>query len=46
MAVVDGGDKCGLDRAEGCSMKVLVKFALGDVMAENNVCLVQMGALW
>ena len=46
MAVVDGGDKGGLDRAEGCSVKVLVNFALGDVMADNSVCLVQMGALW
>ena len=45
MAVVDGGDEGGLDRAEGCSVKVLVKFALGDVMAENAVCLVWMGAL-
>ena len=45
MAIVDGGDEGGLDRAEGCSVKVLGKFALGDVMAENAVCLVQMGAL-
>ena len=45
-AVVDGGDEGGLDRAEGCSMKVLGKFALGDFMTENAVCLVWMGVLW
>ena len=45
MAVVDGSDEGGLDRAESCSVKVLGKFALGDVMAENAVCLVRMGAL-
>ena len=45
MAVVDGGDEGGLDRAEVCSVKVLGKFALVDVMAENSVCLVLMGSL-
>ena len=45
MAVVDGGNEGGLDRAEGCSVKVLGKFLFGDVMAENSVCLVRMGAL-
>ena len=46
MAVVDGGNKGGLDRAEGCSVKLLVKFALGNVMAGGAVCLVRMGAIW
>ena len=45
MAVVDGRDEGELDRDEGCSMKLLGKFALGDVMAENAICLVWMGAL-
>ena len=45
MAVVDGGDEGGLDRVEVCSVKVLGKFALDYVMAENDVCLVRMGAL-
>ena len=44
MAVVDGGDEGRLDRAEGCCVKLLGKFAIGGVMAENAVCLVQMGA--
>ena len=44
MAVVDGGDGGELDRAESCSVKVLEKFAFGDVMSENVVCLVRMGA--
>ena len=46
VAVVDSGNEGELDRAEGCSVKVLGKFALGDVMADNAVCLVWMGALW
>ena len=45
MAVVDGGNEGGIDRDEGCSVKVLGKFTLGDVMAENAVCLVRMGDL-
>ena len=45
MAVVDEGDEGRLDRAEGCSVKVLAKFMLGNVMAENAVCLVWMGEL-
>ena len=45
MAVVDGENEGGLGRAEGCSVKLLGKFAIGDVMAENVVCLIQMGAL-
>ena len=44
MAVVGGGDEGGLDRAEGCSVKLLGEFTFGDVMAENSVCLI--GALW
>ena len=44
MSVVDGSDEGGLDRAEGCSVKVLGNFALGDVMAGNAACLVRMGA--
>ena len=43
MAVVDGGDEGRLDGAEGCWVKVLGKFALGGVMADNAVCLVRMG---
>ena len=45
MAVVDGGNEGGLGRDEVCSAKVLGKFALGDVMAENSVCLVRMEVL-
>ena len=45
MAFVDGGNEGGLDRAKGCSMKVLGKFAIGDVMAENSIFLVWIGAL-
>ena len=44
MAVVDGGNEGGLDRAEGCSVKLLVKFTFVDVMLENAVCLVWMEA--
>ena len=46
MSVVDGGNAGELDRSEGCSMKVLGEFVLGNVMAENYVCLVRMEALW
>ena len=45
VAVVDGRNEGVLDRAEGSSMKVLGKFALGDVMAENSIFLVWIGAL-
>ena len=45
MAVVDGGNEGRLEGAEGCCVKVLGKFALGGVMANNAVCLVWMGAL-
>ena len=46
MAFVDGGNEGGLDRAEGCSVKLLGKFAIGNVMTENSVFLVWMRALW
>ena len=44
MAVFDGGDEGGIDRAEGCSVKVLGKFAFGDVMSKNAAILVRVGA--
>ena len=40
MAVVDGVNEGGVDRAEDFSMKVLGKFAFGNVIAENALCLV------
>ena len=40
MAVVGGGKEGALDGAEGCSVKILGKFACGNVLAEDNVCLV------
>ena len=46
MAVVDDGNEGGLDGAEGYSMKVLDKFAFGNVLAEDDVCLVWVGARW
>ena len=46
VAVVDGGNEGVLDRAEGCSVKVLGEFTIGNVMVENAFWLVQMGALW
>ena len=46
MAVIDGGNEGGIDGAEGCSVKVLGKFAFGNVLAEDAVCLVWVGALW
>ena len=46
MEVFDSDNEGGLDRAEGCSVKVLGKFAFGNVMAKNDVCLVWVGALW
>ena len=36
--------KLDLTAPVGCSMNVLGKFAIGDVMADNAVCLVWMGA--
>ena len=44
--VVDGGNEGGLDRAEGCSVKVLGKFTFDNVLVENDVSLVWVGALW
>ena len=46
VSVADGGKRGGLGRSEGCSMKVLGKFAFGNIMAENAVCLVWVGELW
>ena len=45
MTVVDSGNEGRLDGAEGCYVRVLGKFALGGIMADNAVCLVWMGAL-
>ena len=44
MDVVDGGNESGLDRDKVCSVKVLGKFAFGNVLAENAVFLVWVGA--
>ena len=44
MAVFDGSDEGGIDRAEGCSVQVFGKFAFGDFMSENAIFLVWMGA--
>ena len=46
MAVVDGGQEGGPDGAEGRSVKILGKFALGNVLAEDAVFLVWLGELW
>ena len=46
MAVVDVGNEGLLDMAEGCSVKVLGKFAFGNVLAEDDVCLGWVGARW
>ena len=46
VAVVDGGNEGGLDRAEVCIVKVLGKFEVGNVIAENTICLIWIGALW
>ena len=46
MVVVDGGNGGGLDGDEGCSLKVLGKFAFGNVLEEDAVCLVWVGARW
>ena len=43
MAVVDGGQEGGIDGAEVCSVKILGKFAFGNVLAEDAVCLVWAG---
>ena len=46
MAVVDGGQEDGLDRDEGRSVKILGKFAFGNVLAEDAVLLVWVGERW
>ena len=46
MAVVDGGKEGGIDGAEGCSVKILGKFAFDNVFAEDVVCLVWVGERW
>ena len=46
MALVDDGNEGGIDGAEGCSVKVLGKFSFGNVLAEDAVCLIWVGALW
>ena len=46
MAVVDGGQEGGLDGAEGCSVKILVNFAFGNILAGDAVCLVWVGECW
>ena len=43
MDVVDGGKEGGLDGAEGYSIKILGKFAFGNVLEEDAVCLVWVG---
>ena len=46
MAVVNGGQEGGLDRYEGCSVKILGKFAFGNVLLEDEVLLVWVGECW
>ena len=46
MAVVDGGQECGLDRAEGCIVEILGKFAFSNVLAGDVVCLVWVVERW
>ena len=46
MAIVDGGQEGALDGAEGRSVKILGKFAFGNVLAEDAVCLVWLGERW
>ena len=43
MAVVDGSKEVGIDGAEGCSVKILDKFAFGSVLEEDAICLVWVG---
>ena len=45
MAIVHGGKEDVLDRDEGCSVKILVKFTFDTVLAEYAVCMVLVGAL-
>ena len=46
MAVVDGGQKRGLDGAEGRRVKILGKFPFDNVLAEDAVLLVWVGERW
>ena len=46
MVIVDGGKEGGLEGAEGCSVKILGKFAFGNVLAEYAICLVWVGKRW
>ena len=46
MAVVDGVQEGGLDGDKGRSVKILGKFAFGNVLAEDAVCLVWVGERW
>ena len=46
MAVVDGDNEGGIDGAECCSVKLLGNFVFGNVLAEDAVCLVWVGARW
>ena len=45
MAFIDGGDEGRLDRAGGCCVAVLGKFAFGGIIVENAFGLVWVGAL-
>ena len=46
MAVVDGGQEGGIDGDEDRRVKMLGKFAFGNVLAEDAVCLVWVGESW
>ena len=46
MAVVDGGQKSGLDGDEGRRVKILGKFPFYNILAEDAVCLVWVGEHW
>ena len=37
MEIVDGGQEGGLDGSEGFSVKILGKFAFGNILAEDAV---------
>ena len=46
MAVDDGGQEGGLDGDVVRSVNILGKFAFGNVLAEDAVCLVRVGERW
>ena len=46
MAVVDGGQEGRLGGSEVHSVKILGKFAFGNVLAEDAVFLVWVGERW